>query len=85
MIIDLPCNDAVKIWLKTEQISRSYQKAFRCSINVVNGALVSFKWDQWVQQQGNIAAEEMLKTFNCGVGFCLIINPKNFNQPNFVK
>ena len=22
----------------------------------------------------------MLKTFNCGVGFCLIINPKNFKQ-----
>jgi phosphoribosylaminoimidazole (AIR) synthetase len=20
----------------------------------------------------------MLKTFNCGVGFCLIINPRNF-------
>ena len=22
----------------------------------------------------------MLRTFNCGVGFCLIINPKNFDK-----
>ena len=24
----------------------------------------------------------MLKTFNCGVGFCLIINPKNLKKIN---
>ena len=35
-----------------------------------------FKW----LKQNNIEDEEMLKTFNCGVGFCLIINPKNFKK-----
>ena len=28
----------------------------------------------------NIEEQEMLKTFNCGVGFCLIINPKKLNE-----
>ena len=35
-----------------------------------------FKW----LKQNNIDDKEMLKTFNCGVGFCLIINPKNLNK-----
>ena len=35
-----------------------------------------FKW----LKQNNIEDTEMLKTFNCGVGFCLIINPKNLNK-----
>jgi len=40
----------------------------------------------WLKNN-NIADEEMLKTFNCGVGFCLIINPKNYNKvkKNFTK
>ena len=31
---------------------------------------------KWLSNKG-IKDNEMLKTFNCGVGFCLIINPKN--------
>ena len=30
----------------------------------------------WLKKN-DISDNEMLKTFNCGVGFCLIINPKN--------
>ena len=33
----------------------------------------------WLKKQG-ISDKEMLKTFNCGVGFCLIINPKNLKK-----
>ena len=33
----------------------------------------------WLKNN-NIADEEMLRTFNCGVGFCLIINPKNYDK-----
>ena len=35
-----------------------------------------FKW----LKKNNISDKEMLKTFNCGVGFCLIINPKNLDK-----
>ncbi len=34
---------------------------------------------QWLKSN-SISDKEMLKTFNCGVGFCLIINPKNFKK-----
>jgi len=37
-----------------------------------------FKW----LKHNNISDAEMLKTFNCGVGFCLIINPKNLKKIN---
>jgi len=33
----------------------------------------------WIKNQG-VENYEMLKTFNCGVGFCLIINYKNLNR-----
>jgi len=35
-----------------------------------------FKW----LKKNDISDKEMLKTFNCGVGFCLITNPQNFDK-----
>ncbi len=35
-----------------------------------------FRW----LKKNDISDQEMLKTFNCGVGFCLIINPKNLGK-----
>ena len=35
-----------------------------------------FKW----LKQNNINDKEMLRTFNCGVGFCLIVKPQNLNK-----
>ena len=35
-----------------------------------------FKW----LKENNISDKEMLKTFNCGVGFCLIIDVKNVSK-----
>ena len=32
----------------------------------------------WLNKMG-ISDKEMLNTFNCGVGFCLVINPSNLN------
>ena len=34
---------------------------------------------KWLKING-ISEEEMVKTFNCGVGFCLIINPRNLKK-----
>ena len=35
-----------------------------------------FKWIK----KNNIKDSEMLKTFNCGIGFCLITNKKNIKK-----
>ena len=34
---------------------------------------------RWLKKNG-LSENEMLKTFNCGVGFCLIVNPKKYEK-----
>lgn len=34
----------------------------------------------WLQQQGNIADQEMLRTFNCGIGFVMIVPEHSIDE-----
>ena len=47
--------------------------------NIDLNEIKTLKIFNWLRKNG-ISETEMLKTFNCGVGFCLIINPKNFKK-----
>ncbi len=58
-----------------ENIKRIIPDGLKVEINL--GSVKTQKIFQWLKNH-NIKDEEMLKTFNCGVGFCIIVNPKNF-------
>ena len=60
-----------------DNIKRIIPKGFCAEINLKKiKTLKIFKW----LKNNNINDNEMLRTFNCGVGFCLIVNPKNLNK-----
>jgi phosphoribosylformylglycinamidine cyclo-ligase len=52
---------------------------------IADGLSARFDWDawtlppifQWLQEIGGVAELEMRRTFNCGVGFLLIVSPGN--------
>tara|TARA_B100001121_G_scaffold268311_1_gene252177 strand:- start:1448 stop:2473 length:1026 start_codon:yes stop_codon:yes gene_type:complete len=60
-----------------DNIKRVIPKNLSAKVNL--NKLKPLKIFQWIKSN-NIKDEEMLKTFNCGVGFCLIINPKNLKR-----
>ena len=49
------------------------------SINIDLSKIKIKKIFKWIKKN-NITDNEMLKTFNCGVGFCLISNKNNVNE-----
>ena len=49
------------------------------SLNVDLSKIKIKKIFKWIKSN-NINDREMLKTFNCGVGFCLIVKKKNINK-----
>ena len=61
----------------TENIVRSVPNNLTANIDLSKIKIpFIFKW----LKNKNITDIEMLKTFNCGVGFCLIANKKNINK-----
>jgi len=60
-----------------DNIKRVIPKGLTAEINLKNIKIKKiFRW----LKNNNINDSELLKTFNCGVGFCLIIDPKNLNK-----
>ena len=60
-----------------DNVKRVIPNGLRAEINLNQiNTLNIFKWIK----KNNIKDKEMLKTFNCGVGFCLIIDPKKIHQ-----
>ena len=60
-----------------DNIQRIIPKGLSCQINLNKiRPLKIFKW----LKKNKIKDKEMLKTFNCGVGFCLVAKPKNLKK-----
>ena len=51
----------------------------RLTANISLNKIKIKKIFSWLKEN-NIGDKEMLRTFNCGVGFCLIIDPKNLDK-----
>ena len=60
-----------------DNIRRVIPKNLCADINL--NKIKTLKIFKWLHKMG-ITEKEMLKTFNCGVGFCLITNPKNLSS-----
>ena len=62
-----------------DNLLRSVPSNFTLNIDLSKIKILKiFKW----LKSNNLSDNEMLRTFNCGVGFCLVINPKNLNEIN---
>ena len=57
-----------------ENIIRSVPK--NLDVNIDLSKIKTKKIFSWIKKN-NISDSEMIKTFNCGVGFCLVIDKKN--------
>ena len=49
------------------------------TLNIDLNKIKILKIFKWIKSK-NITDSEMMRTFNCGVGFCLIVNKKNISQ-----
>ena len=60
-----------------DNLNRILPSNLNAEIDLLNiNPLKIFHW----LKSNNISDKEMLKTFNCGVGFCLVVSPKNLKK-----
>ena len=63
-----------------EKIIRVVPKDFGLEIDTSSWQLPAVF--DWLQREGNVAREEMWRTFNCGVGFVLVVAPADVGSIN---
>ena len=61
----------------SDNIKRIIPNGLTANINL--SKIRTKKIFKWIKNNG-VDNEQMIKTFNCGVGFCLIINPRNIKK-----
>ena len=61
----------------SDNIKRIIPKNYSAEINL--NKIKTKEIFKWLKKNG-ISDREMLKTFNCGVGFCLIIKERNLKK-----
>ena len=49
------------------------------TLNIDLSKIKILKIFKWIKSK-NISDQEMMRTFNCGIGFCLIVHKKNINK-----
>ena len=62
-----------------DNISRVIPKGLSAEIDL--SKIKTLEIFRWIKRF-NITDKEMIKTFNCGVGFCIVINKNNLNKIN---
>ena len=62
----------------SENIQRALPDGFHVKIDAKN--FFSPEKFIWLAKIGKIRGDEMLKTFNCGIGFVIVIKKKNYRQ-----
>ena len=60
-----------------ENLLRSVPK--NLSLNIDLSKIKTTKIFKWLKKN-NISDHEMIRTFNCGVGFCIIVNKNNVKK-----
>jgi phosphoribosylformylglycinamidine cyclo-ligase len=62
----------------TENIPRVIPKELQAVLDVKSWRRPAIF--SWIQDQGNIDTEEMYRTFNCGIGMVICVNPNNVDS-----
>ncbi len=62
----------------TENIPRILPSGLACKIDLASWNRLSIF--NWIQEKGNVKDEEMLRSFNCGIGMVLIVSADKLSQ-----